>query len=692
MNLLVARAARHVVYFALVALHQRTRWHSESERAGCVQWALDSIAREVDALAAPSDPRVATLWATLRGCVDRFDAAAGDAERRALLQEVASVGRRLVIAASSGSFAANVGAVVAAAWTYAQQLALTLLCGAVVVATLAYNAPVRSVVIGSRVGVTSLAVLSVLAVCLFAWLEPAGRRPFWSPFAVPPPGRTANGWLPRTSERRFLLGLASSLGAALVLLLAAALLLGFMSPEFRSPVTVVAGLGVFFLAAHAVDVWDYFDPRPVRVFGALIAAAIVWVSLGYTPDEPWDVRPLPAAPAHWIRSSQWPREGEGPVVLLALSGGGSRAAIFGSAALATLDREVPDIARNIQAISAVSGGSLATAGYLATRMGRVDARGYDAAMSADFVWPLLRAAFTPELRAQAVVSSWNDLLHVGDVSLDSLAQRWNDRTLPMLPVPILNATDMSGHGVTMSPFEPAAFAADDRAACKEDQRSEAAWVCDRDESHAIQDLLPGVDVPLLSAVRASANFPLAFPLIPVRSPGPIPGHAQIGDPTRTRLTDGGVRINSGVDPLYYLMLSHREAIRRRGAVLVVVDAMAASRSGAVPGEWEILATLRRSSVSNVQRLHRMMVTRLAAEFGGRFGCVRVDAEPSSLSGVPTSWYVDAQERRTVRGHFQSDRWTAQRNSLRWTFDAVGAAAPEADPALVEGCLARPSLQ
>jgi len=72
--------------------------------------------------------------------------------------------------------------------------------------------------------------------------------------------------------------------------------------------------------------------------------------------------------------------------------------------------------------------------------------------------------------------------------------------------------------------------------------------------------------------------------------------------------------------------------------------------------------------------------------------VRVDAEPSSLSGVPTSWYVDAQERRTVRGHFQSDRWTAQRNSLRWTFDAVGAAAPEADPALVEGCLARPSLQ
>ncbi|MBK8693891.1 MAG: hypothetical protein IPN17_16775 [Deltaproteobacteria bacterium] len=94
------------------------------------------------------------------------------------------------------------------------------------------------------------------------------------------------------------------------------------------------------------------------------------------------------------------------------------------------------------------------------------------------------------------MSSWNDLLHVGDVSLDSLAQRWNDGSSPMLPVPILNATDMSGHGVMMSPFEPAAFAADDRAACKEDQRSEAAWVCDRDESHAIQDLLPGVDVPL----------------------------------------------------------------------------------------------------------------------------------------------------------------------------------------------------
>ena len=692
MNLLVARAARHVVYFALLALHQRTRWHSAAERAACVEWALASITREVNALATPDDPRVAPHWSKLKGCVDRFASAADDAERRALLQEVALVGRQLVIAASSGSVVGNVGAVVSAAWTYAQQLSLTLLCGAVVAATLAYNAPVRSVVVGSRVGVTSLAVLSVLAVCLFAWLEPAGRRPFWSPFAVPPPGRTANGWLPQSSERRFLLGLATSLGAALVLLVAAALLLGFINPEFRSPVTVVAGLGVFFLAAHAIDVWDYFDPRPVRVVGAGGAPALVWIALRLKPHQPWGVRPLAAAPGHRVRSAQWPRAGEGPVVVLALSGGGSRAAIFGGAALTTLDREVPDIARNIQAISAVSGGSLATAGYLATRMGRVDGRGYDAAMSADFVWPLLRAAFTPELRAQAVVSSWNDLLHVGDVSLDGLAHRWNDPASPMLPVPILNATDMSGHEVMLSPFEPAAFAGDDRVACKEDQRSEAAWVCDRDESHAIQDLLPGVDVPLLSAVRASANFPLAFPLIPLRSPGPIPGHSQFGDPTRTRLTDGGLRINSGVDPLYYLLLAHREAIRRRGVVLVVVDAMAASRSGAVPGEWEILATLRRSSVGNVQRLHRMMITRLAAEFGGRFGCVRVDAEPSSLSDVPTSWYVDAAERRTVRSHFQSHRWAGQRASLRWTFDAVGAATPEADEALVEGCLARPSLQ
>ncbi|MBK8693890.1 MAG: hypothetical protein IPN17_16770 [Deltaproteobacteria bacterium] len=196
-------------------------------------------------------------------------------------------------------------------------------------------------------------------------------------------------------------------------------------------------------------------------------------------------------------------------------------------------------------------------------------------------------------------------------------------------------------------------------------------------------------------MRASANFPLAFLLILVRSPGPIPGHAQIGDPTRTRLTDGGVRINSGVDPLYYLMLSHRESDppTRRGAG-------GRRRDGGEPLGRGCRASGRSSprcaasSVSNVQRLHRVMVTRLAAEFGGRLG-----ACASTLSPRPLRRADVLVRRRAGAGApcAPTSRATAGPRSgtpRAGPFDAVGATTPEeSDEALVEGRhSARPSLQ
>jgi predicted patatin/cPLA2 family phospholipase len=52
---------------------------------------------------------------------------------------------------------------------------------------------------------------------------------------------------------------------------------------------------------------------------------------------------------------------------VAASGGGSRAAIYTAYTLERLHRDTPDVADHLQAVSSVSGGSLASAAYVARR-------------------------------------------------------------------------------------------------------------------------------------------------------------------------------------------------------------------------------------------------------------------------------------------------------------------------------------
>ena len=69
-----------------------------------------------------------------------------------------------------------------------------------------------------------------------------------------------------------------------------------------------------------------------------------------------------------IAAAEWPLPGDdGPVVIVAASGGGSRAAIYTAYTLERLHRDTPEVADHLQAISSVSGGSLASAAYVARR-------------------------------------------------------------------------------------------------------------------------------------------------------------------------------------------------------------------------------------------------------------------------------------------------------------------------------------
>ena len=111
-----------------------------------------------------------------------------------------------------------------------------------------------------------------------------------------------------------------------------------------------------------------------------------------------------------VPRSEWPLPGDGaPVVVMAASGGGSRAAIYTAYTFERLHRDLPDVAVHLQAVSSVSGGSLASAAYVARRFnwgGRfgewvaalpadVEPGELVEAMSQDFLLPTIAGALSP---------------------------------------------------------------------------------------------------------------------------------------------------------------------------------------------------------------------------------------------------------------------------------------------------------
>jgi hypothetical protein len=102
------------------------------------------------------------------------------------------------------------------------------------------------------------------------------------------------------------------------------------------------------------------------------------------------------------------------------------------------------------------------------------------------------------------------------------------------------------------------------------------WVFYRDAIYGLDDLLPGTDLPLSSAVRASANFPFGFPVVRIRTDHPLRFSPNLLFRSRQRktieVTDGGVLSNSGMLPMFHLLDHHAEALTQRGVLLLIVEA------------------------------------------------------------------------------------------------------------------------
>ncbi|MEK7237690.1 MAG: patatin-like phospholipase family protein [Nitrospirota bacterium] len=236
---------------------------------------------------------------------------------------------------------------------------------------------------------------------------------------------------------------------------------------------------------------------------------------------------------------------DGRFVGLAISGGGSRAAVFGGAVLKELNRL--GVLGEVDVLSAVSGGGLPAAHYALDGYGTIDfANGFMERMGHDFQsdvrgrWlsppNLLRYWFTDATRSDIVVKVFDDELFHGATYADLNPNR---------PKLLLNATN----ALTGEPFVIS------------------------DESFATLDA-PLASYSLARAVYMSAAYPGVFEPVVLRN-----GAAESGGSSRPAVLayDGGSVDNLGVTTVLNLLnkIAERESFAAafpNGCLVLSVDA------------------------------------------------------------------------------------------------------------------------
>jgi hypothetical protein len=588
------------------------------------------------------------------------------------------------------------------------------------------------------------------------------------------PGRLINRW-PRGNRlgREIVKGQAVKLAVyALWWLVAFGLIYGLHKKSVLgasgSSLTVFMVLSLCYavlILAHIVDLWEYLDPQPVRFlmlaaslggfvflllgwgrwfficaflvaaagyfyswildrektlrlavaifFLALAAANIVgwnthdraaWQEEG--PDQKWDR----------LTVADWPWPGTDPVVILAASGGGSRAAIYTGLTLRRLNEKFPEIAGQLQAISSVSGGSLANAAYVARLLDLGEKRNdpearraaladLDQALGKDFLFPTLIGALTPtKTRGQSIEATWEDEeVKLGRHSLSELAAAWSSQNRgtsasPPFPIPLFNSTTLDGHDLVISPLKRKLYTWDEmeeeardlkRSAYRRvdsNQEDPYTWVYYRDGIYALDDLLEGFDPKLSQAVRASANFPFGFPLVRIKTSQPLFFNPKDNDleEKQVQLSDGGALSNSGMWPLYHLLVPDEreklEELKRRGVLLLVVEA---SKMPVYPNLEQSLNSLW-STIGDQgpvgQRLHRLMFDALGREYGGRIAIIQWDIISKESYNVLTSWALDGDSIRKLGESFE-ERWDAEESTLVRAWTALKSKADSGKPIL-----------
>jgi hypothetical protein len=417
----------------------------------------------------------------------------------------------------------------------------------------------------------------------------------------------------------------------------------------------------------------------------VILTVTIW---GFTEsrqkDDVW--RPHPSA-TQPLQSSEWPMGDStgAPIVVLAASGGGSRAAIFTAKTLAALEATQPAVARNLQAISSVSGGSLANAAYVSRQLRKAgvvtDTTGthcdeaIDSAVARDFIQPTILGIVKRGGRGKAIQNEWERCpVGLANVSIDMLAETWraakqrNAKTAPF-PIPLFNSTTLERNAVVISPLDQAFFASPFDSVARDPklnaygQIESPTWVFYRSGIYNLSDISGGMNAPLSAAVRASANFPFGFPLVEVelekqRRLWYSTTMARKGDTTQAdtsaqlvRLTDGGALSNSGMWPLVPLLVNQRERVgNNRGVLMIVVDASRMPGAPWTDRQRGLMATLLDKNPKG-ERLHLQMIEQLEAQYGDCFGYVYIGIEPQPKYNVYTTWALDRGSQRLVHNAF-----------------------------------------
>ena len=424
----------------------------------------------------------------------------------------------------------------------------------------------------------------------------------------------------------------------------------------------------------------------------------------------------------------FPKKGEEPIVVLTASGGGSRAAIYTAKTLEELnngecedDKAISCIGRQLQVISSVSGGSLATTAYIA-RLARAgeDAKEdeywakrkeklskYVESMKGDFLLPTLVGSFWPPYnRAECLEKEWanngcvwnplsknDEPVGLENITLGSLATAWEDfnnstkdwnaeNLYPPFPMPLINTTTLDGHYLVISPLAKQHYvdiARHDEANIfnrySRIKGEEKAWVYYRNGIYGLEDIIGNQDIELTKAVRASASFPYGFPSVEVRL---SEGKKQFFSPynkenlkkseTRIFLTDGGVLSNSGMWSMYQLLKNYASEFKKRGVLLIMVDASGMPFHKKEDHKGLLETYIDQDAIG--RNLHEKMLDSLKSLYGeNRFAAVDIYLIPKAEYNIMTTWFLDKNSLKALKTSFDCV-WAIQKPNIINKWEAL----------------------
>lgn len=298
-------------------------------------------------------------------------------------------------------------------------------------------------------------------------------------------------------------------------------------------------------------------PGFLRILGWISLSSILFMAGGCALNPfrqiesiPVSVRPLAKEQTNETRASDSVQEAaaDGYFVGVALSGGGSRAAVFGGEVLTRLDEL--GVMKRVDFVSGISSGSLAAAYYCASRDPE-DARPGDLVWRRDTVEDLMRRGVWFDYFSRYVFNPLNLVRYYGT----GLNRSYQMRT-------VIDQKFL--HNKTFSDLNPKR----PRLLMTATTLESGAIFTFTDRQLAERGIQSGV-LKLADAVQASSSFPGLF------HPYVLPDYSSVSKGAKTpnfvHLVDGGVYDNLGVAPLLKIFQENRHNFPK-GGVIIVADA------------------------------------------------------------------------------------------------------------------------